>query len=55
MEHIRPDLVLGRSRAVEFSWTSRSQNLKLHIKIYILDASRQDLTAGERDIFILVK
>ena len=55
MEHHHPDLDRGRSRAVEFSWTSRSQNLKLHIKISILDASHQDLTAGERDISIFVK
>ena len=41
---IRPDLELGRSQAVEFSWTSSFQNLKLHAFISNLTASRQDLT-----------
>ena len=44
MELMHPDLDPSRSRAVGFSWTSRSQNLKLHIEISILEGSRQDLT-----------
>ena len=55
MEHIYPDLDASRSPAVEFSWTSRFQNLKLHIEISILDASHANLTSGARDIFIFVK
>ena len=55
MEHIHPDLGPTRSRAVEFSWTSRFQNLKLHIEISILDASHANLTSGARAIFIFVK
>ena len=35
MEHNHPNLGPGRSRAVEFSWTSRFQNLKLNTIISI--------------------
>jgi len=48
---------LGRSRfqAVEFSWTSRFQNLKLHDLILILDDPQQNRPSGSRDIFVFVK
>ena len=36
------NLSLGHSRAAEFSWTSRSQNLKLHAKILRSEASQQN-------------
>ena len=49
------DLGLGRSRAVEFSWASRFQNLKLHALIFILEASHENRPRIERDIFIFVK
>ena len=55
MEHNTPDRITARSPATEFSWTSRFQNLKLHIEISILDASHANLTSGARDIFIFVK
>ena len=40
---IRPDLKLGRSLAVEFSWTSPFQDRKL-IPVTILDDFHSDLT-----------
>ena len=49
------DLDLGRSRAPEFSWTSRLQNLKLSYLNSIEDAFREDLTTGPRDIHDFVK
>ena len=52
---IVPDLEVRRSRATEFSWTSRFQNLKLYYLNSIEDAFRQNLTSGSRDIFIFVK
>ena len=36
------NLGLGHSRAAELSWTSPSQNLKLHAKILRLEASQQN-------------
>ena len=49
------NLEVSHSRAVNFSWTSRSQNLKLRARILRLEASHQILPTGARDIFIVVK
>ena len=38
---IPPNLKRGRSQAAEFSWTSRSQNLKLHTFILVWDDSQE--------------
>ena len=45
----------ARSRAKEFSQTSRLQNLTLHAKSSRLEASQQNLSTGARDISIFVK
>ena len=45
----------ARSRAIEFSQTSRLQNLNLHTKSFRLEASQRNLTTGPRDIAIFVK
>ena len=45
----------ARSRATEFSQTSRLQNLNLHAKSSRLEASQQNLTTGAGDISIFVK
>ena len=49
------DLDLGRSRAAEFSWTSRFQNLKLLYLNFIEKAFHQNLTTEARDIHENVK
>ena len=55
MGHVCPDLSASRSRATEFSWTSRFQNLKLHVLILILEASHENRPRIGRDISIFVK
>ena len=54
MERHDQNLEVSHSRATEFSQTPYLQNLKLHTLIFILDACRQDLTTGSRDIFVFV-
>ena len=49
------DLDPSHSRAAEFSWTSRFQNLKLHAFNSILYNSEQNPRTGSRDIIIFVK
>ena len=49
------DLGLGRSRAADFSGTSRSQNLKLRYLNSIEYAFHENLTTEPRDIHDLVK
>ena len=52
---IIPDLYPSRSRATEFSWTSRSQNLKLLYLNSIEEAFHSNLTTEPRDIHEYVK
>ena len=52
---IIPDLAPSRSRATEFSWTYRSQNLKLLYLNSIEEAFHSNLTTEPRDIHENVK
>ena len=51
----QPDLAAARSRAVEFSWTSRFQNLKPRPLSLSWYNSQQNQTIIGRDILIFVK